>query len=139
MEASGEPTSQSRPQSVVIPVQQAVQDAREDGDVVVQFGLFGGSGYILGEAAGENTPPPQSQTHFQKANLKKNAFQSFKKKQNQSFFFFFFKCVSLPSEVVEDQVPSSQFSPQTAGDAHKQDADPQTSHCGAAAHSIAHS
>ena len=43
-------TSQPRAESVVVAVQQSVQDAREDGDVVVQFGLFGGSGHILGEA-----------------------------------------------------------------------------------------
>lgn len=37
-------TSQTGPESVVVTVQQSVQDAGEDGDVVIYLRLFGGSG-----------------------------------------------------------------------------------------------
>lgn len=42
-------TSQSRTQSVVITIQQTVQNACEDGDVVIYFSLFGS--YVLAKAA----------------------------------------------------------------------------------------
>lgn len=42
-------TPESRTQSVVIPIQQTIQNASEDGNVVIYFSLFGS--YVLAEAA----------------------------------------------------------------------------------------
>lgn len=42
-------TTESRTQSVVITIQQTIQNAGEDGNVVVYFSLFGS--YVLAEAA----------------------------------------------------------------------------------------
>lgn len=42
-------TSESRTQSIVITIQQTIQNASEDGNVVIYFSLFGS--YILAEAA----------------------------------------------------------------------------------------
>lgn len=42
-------TSESRTQPVVITIQQTIQNASEDGDVVIYFSLFGS--YVLAEAA----------------------------------------------------------------------------------------